>query len=223
MPGIAPGAFAIRAGGLMAASDRFTIDIEGSGGHAAMPHNTIDPITVAAHIVTALQTIVSRTLNPVHPAVISVASIHAGDAFNVIPRTARLLGTARSLDESVRDLLEERIGTVAAGIAAALGASVSYDYHRGYPVTINSERETAYAAQVARDVAGTDRVDDNTDPTMGGEDFSYMLQARPGAFIFLGNGDSAGLHSDGYDFNDDIIPTGVSYLVRLVEQAADAA
>ena len=191
MPGLAPGTFAIREGGLLAASDKFTIDIEGVGGHAAMPHNTTDPVIVAAHVITALQTIVSRTVNPARSAVISVTALKAGEAFNVIPRSVHLLGTARSLDEGVRDLIEERIGTVASGIASSFGATASYRYERGYPVTVKTARETAYAASVAREVAGDDRVNDHADPTMGGEDFSYMLQARPGAFIFLGNGNSS--------------------------------
>jgi amidohydrolase len=222
MPGLPAGTFATREGGLMAASDKFTIDIEGRGGHAAMPHNTVDPVLVAAHVITALQTIVSRTVSPAREAVISVTSIHAGDAFNVIPRVVKLLGTARSLDEGVRDLIEERIGTVAQGIATSFGASATYSYERGYPVTVNTPRETAFAASVAREVAGEDRVNDSVDATMGGEDFSYMLQARPGAFIFLGNGATSQLHADDYDFNDDIIPAGVSYWVRLVENASRA-
>jgi amidohydrolase len=222
MPGLAPGTFAIREGGLLAASDKFTIDIEGVGGHAAMPHNTIDPVIVAAHVITALQTIVSRTVNPARSAVISVTALKAGEAFNVIPRSVHLLGTARSLDEGVRDLIEERIGTVARGIAQSFGATASYRYERGYPVTVNAARETAYAASVAREIAGDERVNDNADPTMGGEDFSYMLQARPGAFIFLGNGATSDLHADDYDFNDEIIPAGVSYWVRLVENATRA-
>jgi amidohydrolase len=222
MPGLALGTFAIREGGLLAASDKFTIDIEGVGGHAAMPHNTIDPVIVAAHVITALQTIVSRTINPARSAVISVTALKAGEAFNVIPRSVHLLGTARSLDDGVRNLIEERIGTVASGIAQSFGAKASYRYERGYPITVNTPRETAYAAAVAREVAGNDRVNDHADTTMGGEDFSYMLQARPGAFIFLGNGNSSELHADDYDFNDEIIPAGVSYWVRLVENATRA-
>jgi hippurate hydrolase len=223
MPGIPPGNFAIRAGGLLAASDKFSIDIEGAGGHAAMPHNTVDPIIVAAHIITALQTIVSRTVNPARSAVVSVTALRAGEAFNVIPREVHVLGTARSLDEDVRNLIEERIGTVARGVAGTFGARATSRYERGYPVTVNSARETAYAASVARGISGADRVNDNADPTMGGEDFSYMLQARPGAFIFLGNGESSELHADDYDFNDEIIPTGVSYWVRLIENATRGA
>jgi amidohydrolase len=219
MPGIPAGSFSIRPGSIMAASDKFTIEIEGVGGHAAMPHNTVDPVMIAAQVITALQTIVSRGVNPARPAVVSVTALKAGDAFNVIPRMVTMTGTARSLDEDVRDFVEERITTVAAGIARTFGATARVNYQRGYPVTVNSADETAFAASVARQIAGEDRVDDDTDPTMGGEDFSYMLQARPGAFIFLGNGDSGELHSDVYDFNDDIIPVGVSYWVRLVESA----
>ncbi len=222
MPGLPPGSFAIREGGLLAASDKFSIEIEGAGGHAAMPHRTVDPIVIAAHIITALQSIVSRAVDPARSAVVSVTALKAGDAFNVNPRTVHLLGTARSLDEEVRSLVEERIGTIAMGLAASFGAKATHSYERGYPVTVNTPRETAYAASVAREIAGDERVDDDVDPTMGGEDFSYMLQARPGAFIFLGNGDTSELHADDYDFNDDIIPTGVSYWVRLVENATRA-
>lgn len=222
MPGQEAGSFRIRPGSIMAASDKFTIEIEGVGGHAAMPHNTVDPVMIAAHVITALQTIVSRSVNPARSAVISVTALKAGEAFNVIPRTVTMTGTARSLDEEVRDFVEARIGSVVSGIAQSFGGTARVRYERGYPVTVNSVRETAFAAAVARDVAGSERVEDDADPTMGGEDFSYMLQARPGAFIFLGNGDSSELHSDDYDFNDEIIPVGVSYWVRLVESATRA-
>lgn len=222
MPGLPAGSFSIRPGSIMAASDKFTIEIEGVGGHAAMPHNTVDPVMIAAHVITALQTIVSRSVNPARSAVISVTALKAGDAFNVIPRTVHMTGTARTLDEDVRDEVETRISAVAKGIAESFGGRARVDYQRGYPVTVNADREAAYAAEIAREIVGADRVDDNADPTMGGEDFSYMLQARPGAFIFLGNGDSAELHSDDYDFNDDIIPVGVSYWVRLVESATQS-
>jgi amidohydrolase len=222
MPGLAPGSFAIREGGLLAASDKFSIEIEGSGGHAAMPHRTVDPIVIAAHIITALQSIVSRSVDPARSAVVTVTMLRAGEAFNIIPRTVMLTGTARSLDEDVRTLVEGKIAAVANGIAAAFGGTARVVYERGYPVTVNTPRETAYAASVARQIAGDERVDEHVDPTMGGEDFSYMLQARPGAFIFLGNGDSSELHADDYDFNDDIIPAGVSYWVRLVENATRA-
>jgi hippurate hydrolase len=223
MPGLPAGAFEIRPGGIMAASDSFTIEIEGSGGHAAMPHTTVDPVLIAAQVIVALQSVVSRSVNPMRSAVVSVTMMKAGEAFNIIPQTVSLTGTARSLDEDVRDTVEARIASVSKGIAEALGGKASVSYRRGYPVTVNAERETAYAASIAREVAGDERVSDVADATMGGEDFSYMLLARPGAFIFLGNGPSAGLHADTYDFNDDIIPTGVSYWVRLVENASRAA
>jgi amidohydrolase len=222
MPGIPAGSFAIREGGLLAASDKFSIEIEGAGGHAAMPHRTVDPVIIAAQVITALQTIVSRNVDPARNAVVTVTMLKAGEAFNIIPRTVLMTGTARTLDEGVRDLVEARIVSVTKGIAEAFGGTAKVNYERGYPVTVNTARETAYAASVAREIAGDERVDDDVDPTMGGEDFSYMLQARPGAFIFLGNGNSSELHADDYDFNDEIIPSGVSYWVRLVENATRA-
>jgi hippurate hydrolase len=188
-----------------------------------MPHKGVDPVLIAAQVIIALQSIVSRTVNPMRSAVVSVTMLRAGEAFNIIPQTVTLTGTARSLDEDVRDLVEARISSVTKGIAEAMGGTATVNYRRGYPVTVNAERETSYAASVARQVAGDDRVSENADPSMGGEDFSYMLQARPGAFIFLGTGATAGLHADTYDFNDDIIPAGVSYWVRLVEGASKTA
>lgn len=219
-PGVPAGTFHIREGGMMAASDKFTIDIIGTGGHAAIPHVSVDPVIVAAHLITALQTIVSRDVDPTQSAVVTVTMMKAGDAFNIIPRLVSLTGTARSLDPAVRDLVEERLHALSTKLCESFGATARVNYSRGYPVTVNSPRETGIAAEAARVVAGNERVDTNAPPSLGGEDFSYMLEARPGAFIFLGNGDSSGLHSDDYDFNDDIIPAGVSYWVRLVEQAA---
>lgn len=220
MPGIPAGAFEIRPGGIMAASDSFTIEIEGAGGHAAKPHTGVDPVLIAAQVIIALQSIVSRTVDPMRSAVVSVTMVRAGDAFNVIPQMTTLTGTARSLDEDVRNLVEAKISSIAKGIAEAMGGKATVSYRRGYPVTENAGQQAGYAASVARDVSGSDRVDDNCDPSMGGEDFSYMLLERPGAFIFVGNGATGGLHSDTYDFNDDIIPTGVSYWVGLVEGAS---
>ncbi|RUT31237.1 amidohydrolase [Arsenicitalea aurantiaca] len=217
MPGIPAGQFAIREGGMMAGTDEFAIEIEGVGGHAAMPNRTVDPIVVGAQIVTALQTIVSRNVDPLRSAVVSVTTFNAGSAHNVIARTARLSGTVRTLDEAVRDQVEARLRQTAEQIAAAFGATAQVSYRRGYPVTVNAPHQTAFAAQVAGDVAGVERVEIGVDATMGGEDFAYMLQARPGAYIFLGNGDSAQLHTETYDFNDEIIPAGVSYFCRLVE------
>jgi len=218
-PGIPTGHFAMRTGGIMASTDEFNILIEGRGGHAAKPHLALDPVATAAHIVTALQTVVSRNIDPLKPAVLSVTMIQAGDAFNVIPRTARLVGTIRAHDEGVRALAEQRLREIATQIAAAFGATVEIGFRRGYPVTVNHADQTGFAETVARELVGTDRVDGDVPPSMGGEDFSYMLQQRPGAYVFLGNGDSSDLHTDTYDFNDEVIPTGASYWVRLAEKA----
>ena len=221
-PGLPVGAFAIRKGPIMAATDEFTIDITGRGGHAARPHDTIDPIIVGTQIVQALQTIASRSVDPIHSVVVSVTRFHAGDAYNVIAETAQVGGTVRTLDAGVRDLAEARIRTIVDGVAAAHGAQIVLDYDRNYPITRNHSGPTEFAASVAADVVGPARVDLDVPPMMGGEDFSYMLEARPGAFIFVGNGDSAGLHNPAYDFNDDVIPIGSSYWVRLVERAMPA-
>jgi hippurate hydrolase len=222
MPGIAPGTFAIRPGAVMASTDDFTIDITGRGGHAAKPHDTIDPVVVGTALVQALQTIVSRSADPVESAVVSVTKFHVGDAYNIIAETAQLAGTVRTLKAEMRDLVEARIRRIVEGIATAHEARIVLDYDRNYPVTRNHAAETAFAARVAADVAGASGVDTETPPVMGGEDFSYMLEARPGAFIFIGNGDSAGLHNPAYDFNDEIIPAGSSYWARLVETAMPA-
>lgn len=218
MPGLPVGSFAIRSGSIMAAADRFTIDIEGKGGHAARPHDCIDPVLVAGHLITALQSIVSRNVDPLESAVISVCKIEAGDAFNVIPQTSQLLGTARSLTENVRDLCEARINVLANSICAGFGAKAKVSYARGYPVTHNHPEQTAYMVEAATDIVGKSHVDANVAPMMGAEDFSYMLQRRPGAYILLGNGESAGLHHPAYNFNDEAIPYGVSLWARLVEQ-----
>jgi amidohydrolase len=219
LPGLPPGEFSIRSGPIMAATDNITIDIEGVGGHAARPNLSVDPVVVGAHIVTALQSIVSRNVDPVEAAVVSICVFQAGNADNVIPQTAKLRGTARSLKPEIRELLAGRIGEIVEGVARLHGAKATFTRRRGYPVLSNHERETAFAAAIAGDIAGPDHVDTDMAPVMGGEDFSYMLEARPGAFIFVGNGDSAGLHHPAYNFNDDIIPLGTSYWVRLVETA----
>jgi len=219
LPGLPAGTFGIREGGIMAATDEFQITIEGKGGHAAMPHKAIDPVMIAAQLIVALQTVVSRNVDPMRQAVLSVTMVEAGTAFNVIPRTVKLTGTVRTLDETVRKFMEERLRTVTNGLVATFGATASIHYRNGYPVTVNAPGPTAFAADVARSIAGADRVDTQVDGTMGGEDFSYMLQAKPGAYIFLGNGPSTELHTDTYDFNDEIIPVGVSYWARLVEMA----
>jgi hippurate hydrolase len=217
MPGLPLGHFAIRPGAMMAATDMFTIDIEGHGGHAARPHATIDPVVTGAAVVQALQSVVSRNVDPLESAVVSVTTFNAGDTFNVIPQRARLTGTGRSLDARVRDLLERRLREVVQNVAAAYGATAHFTYSRNYPVTMNHPAQTEKAAAVARGVAGDANVDSSHPPVMGGEDFSFMLEARPGAFIFVGNGDTAGLHHPAYDFNDAAIDYGSSYWVRLVE------
>ena len=222
MPGIPAGQFAIRPGPLLAASDGIVIDITGKGGHAARPHNCIDPILVGSHIVTALHSIVSRNIDPLQSGVISICMFHAGEASNVIPESAQLRGTARSLTPQVRDLIERRVVEVAETTARLYGATAKATYERKYPVTVNHARQTEFAAAVAGQIAGSDKVDADTPPLMGGEDFSFMLEARPGAFIFLGNGNTAGVHHPKYDFNDAAIPAGISYWARLVETAMPA-
>ena len=218
-PGLPVGQFAIRPGPLMASADRLTIEIEGHGGHAARPHLTVDSVLVGAQIVSQVQSIVARNVDPLQSAVVSICMFQAGSTDNVIPQTAFLRGTARSLSPEVRDLLERRLREVVEGTARLYGAKATFTYKRDYPVTRNHERQTAFASAVAADVVGRERVEENTPPVMGAEDFSFMLEARPGAFIFVGNGDGAGLHHPAYDFNDEVIPIGTSYWVKLAETA----
>lgn len=217
LPGMDIGNFAICPGPIMAATDEFDIKIVGRGGHAAMPHLTIDPVVIAAHVITGLQGIVSRGKNPLDSLVISVTKVHAGSATNVIPNEVQLNGTIRSLDAGVREFACDQLRKVAQGIAGAHSAEAIVSVKRGYPVTFNHENETQTAGKVAGMISGENNVDMQIQPTMGGEDFSYMLEARPGAFIFMGNGDTAGLHHPEYDFNDEAIPHGCSYWVKLVE------
>jgi hippurate hydrolase len=218
-PGMPVGKFSIRPGPQMAAADSVAIDIEGVGGHAARPHFGVDPVLVGAQIINQIQSIVARSVDPLEAAVVSICMFQAGTAENVIPQTARLRGTARSLTPLVQNLLEARLRAVVEGTARAHGATAKLTYTRGYPVTRNHEQQTAFAASVASEVVGNNAVNINMAPVMGAEDFSFMLEARPGAFIFVGNGDSAGLHHPAYDFNDQAIPVGTSYWVRLVETA----
>ncbi|CDZ59893.1 M20 aminoacylase family protein [Neorhizobium galegae] len=218
MPGIPLGQFAIRKGGIMAAPDRFTITIKGRGGHAAQPHKTIDPIFIGSQLVGSLQAIAARNADPVHAIVISVTRFDAGTAYNIIPDQATLWGTVRTLSEETRDLAENRIRQIVDGIVSAHGAEAEIDYYRQCPVTFNHDLETEHAIGVAADVVGASNVDTNVDPTMAGEDFAFMLKRRPGAFIFIGNGDTAALHNPHYDFDDEAISYGISYWVRLAEQ-----
>src|ERR1700728_3223368 len=218
-PGIPLGQFAIRSAPMMAAADHIEIELEGKGGHAARPHLAVDTILVGAQIINQLQSIVARNVDPLESAVVSICMFQAGHTDNVIPQHAKLKGTARSLTPQVRELLQERIAAVIEGTAQLYGATAKITYSNGYPVVVNTERETAFAADVAREIAGKDRVDTALPPVMGAEDFAFMLNERPGAFIFVGNGDSAGLHHPAYDFNDETIPVGTSYWVRLAETA----
>ena len=218
-PGLPLGEFAIRPGPIMAAADHITIEIEGKGAHAARPHLGIDTIMVGAQMINQLQSIVARNVDPLQPAVVSICMFQAGQTDNVIPQHAKLLGTARSLTAKVGELLRMRINEVVEGTARLHGATAKITYTNGYPVVVNHKRETAFAVEVAREIAGKDKVDTDVTPVMGAEDFAFMLQERPGAFIFVGNGDSAGLHHPAYDFNDEAIPVGTSYWVRLAETA----
>ena len=222
MPGLPVGQFAIRPGPIMAATAEFTITVRGKGGHAAMPHGTIDPIVITSQLVGALQTIASRSIDPVEAVVVSVTKFHAGDAYNIIPETAEIAGTVRTLRKEIAKKSEERIRTICDGLATAFGARIEVDYQANYPVTFNHAEETVFASDVAIGVAGDAHVHRGIQPVMGGEDFSYMLEARPGAFIFIGNGDTAGLHHPAYDFNDEVIPHGMSYWVKLAETALAA-
>jgi amidohydrolase len=220
-PGIPVGSFAIRSGPIMASTDDIDIKIEGLGGHAARPHKCIDSVLVGAQLITALQSIVSRTVDPLESAVISMCEFHAGNARNVIPQTAELKGTVRTLKLEVRELVEKRVREVVAGVAQMTGAKIDLHYKRKYPVTVNHPSQTDVATNVAKEIAGDGNVVEMP-PMMGAEDFSYMLEARPGAFIFCGNGDSAGLHHPAYNFDDEAIVFGTSYWVKLVENTLAA-
>jgi amidohydrolase len=220
-PGLPVGSFAIRPGSLMASTDSIDILIEGKGAHAAKPHNGIDSVLVGAQLITALQQIVSRNLDPLESAVISICEFHAGNARNVIPQTAELRGTVRTLMPKVRELIAKRVREVVDGIAQVTGARIELTYTPGYPVTVNHPAQTETAIQIAKEVAGDNNVHEMP-PMMGAEDFSYMLEARPGAFIFIGNGDTAGLHHPAYNFNDEAIVYGTSYFIKMVETALAA-
>ncbi len=222
MPGLPVGQFAIKPGPIMAATAEFNIRVTGRGGHAAMPHRSVDPIVAASQIVTALQTIAARTVDPAESVVVSVTKFHGGEAYNVIPEHVELAGTVRSLKKEVALLARERMQAICEGIGKASDTTVSFHYQANYPVTVNNPDETVFAGDIAATVAGETSVHRAIQPLMGGEDFSYMLEARPGAFIFIGNGDTANLHHPAYDFNDEAIPHGVSYWVRLAETALAA-
>ncbi len=220
-PGQAVGTFGIRSGAFFAATDQFDITLEGLGGHAAMPHNTVDTTVMAAQAVMALQTIASRNANPVDQMVVSVTSFEtSSNAFNVIPQSARLKGTVRTMSKDMRALAEKRIKEICAGVAVTFGGTADVTYHRGYPAMVNHEEQTEFAADVARAVSGDC---DHADLVMGGEDFAYMLEERPGAYILVGNGEGAMVHHPEYNFNDEAIPAGCSWWAGIVEQRMPAA
>ena len=216
MPGIPLGDFAIRPGAMMAAADTIDITVTGKGGHAAKPHDCVDTTVVAAHIIVALQTIASRGVDPLKQVVVSVCTVATDStAHNVIPQVVKMKGTVRTMDFAVQDFVEKRIGEICEGVAQALGATAQVVYQRGYPVTVNAEDNTRYAADVAEAVSG--RVNRETPPLMGAEDFSFMLLERPGAYIFVGNGDTAHVHHPAYNFDDNAIPFGSSWYAGMVE------
>jgi hippurate hydrolase len=223
-PGLPPGKIAVRPGPMLAATDEVRLRIRGHGGHAALPHLAVDPVVIAAHVITALQTIASRNANPVDALVVSLCSMQTSQlgAFNVIPAHVELIGTVRTFSPEMRDLAERRIREIATAVAQGLGGSAEIEYRLGYPATVNTDKEARFAAQVGERVFGAGNVITDHEPTMGGEDFSYMLQARPGAYVFLGQGGAALgclLHNPGYDFNDEVIPLGAGYLAALVEDS----
>ena len=228
-PGFAAGTFAVSPGPVMASSNEFKITIRGKGGHAALPHNTVDPVPIACQMVQAFQTIITRNKKPVDAGVISVTMIHTGEATNVVPDTCEIQGTVRTFTLEVLDLIEERMRDIARHTCAAFGATCEFEFDRNYPPTVNSPAEAAFAHEVMQEIVGVDQVLPQ-EPTMGAEDFAYMLQAKPGAYCFIGNGDGAHrgkydgaghdagpctLHNARYDFNDDLIPLGGTYWVEL--------
>lgn len=222
MPGFPVGEFAIRPGALLASADQFDIVITGQGGHAAAPHQAIDTNLAAAHVVIALQSIASRNVDPLAQLVVSVCTFRSdSEAHNVIPQNVVLRGTVRALDQSVRDMAEDRLCKIVTATADAYGCTADIEYERGYPITVNAGENTDYAADIAEAVSG--KVDRDTPPIMAGEDFSFMLEERPGAYIFIGNGDGAMVHHPEYNFNDDVIPAGCSWFAEMVERRMPAA
>ena len=223
-PAMRPGTVGINSGAMMAAADRVTIEVTGRGGHGAHAYQTVDVVLVAAHIVTAVQGIVSRNVRPLESAVISLCAVQAGDlgAFSVLPGTATLVGTVRTFDPAVQEMVERRIKELCNAIALGFGATATVRYERIYPATINTESDARFAGDVAASLVGEENVDRDLEPSMGAEDFSFMLQARPGAYLRLGQGMGAGnstLHNSRYDFNDDVLPLGAALHAGLVEQA----
>ena len=230
-PGLAEGSFGVVAGPMMASSNEFRVVVRGKGAHAAQPHRGVDPVMVAVQIAQGWQTIISREKNPLETAVLSITQIHAGSATNVIPDEAELVGT---FSTGVLDLIERRMNEIASGVAAGFNASVDFSFKRNYPPLVNHAAQTAFAIEAMRAVVGQERVDTNVEPTMGAEDFAFMLQEKPGCYVFIGNGEGehrtgghglgpCQLHNGSYDFNDNLLPIGASYWVRLVEMSLPAS
>ncbi len=228
-PGAAAGSFGVTAGPMMASSNEFEVVIKGKGAHAAQPHKSIDPIMVAVQIAQSWQTIISRNASPLDSAVLSITQIHSGSATNVIPDEATLIGTVRSFTTEMIDLVERRMRDIASHTAAAFDATVTFEFKRNYPPLLNHAKETAFAVEVMQSIAGPDNVNAHVEPTMGAEDFAFMLQEKPGCYVFLGNGEGehrsmghglgpCNLHNASYDFNDDLLPIGATYWVRLAEK-----
>jgi hippurate hydrolase len=223
-PALAPGKVAVRPGAMMAAADRITIRIEGRGGHAAHPHLAVDPVVVAAHIITAAQAIVSRNVSPMQSAVVSLCSLQAGNpgAFSVIPQCATLTGTVRTFSEGVQDAIQQRLAGLCTSIAQGFGATATLAYERLYPATINHEAQALFGQQVAAEVFGAGNLVTDLEASMGAEDFSFMLKVRPGAYFRIGQGGAAAgrmLHNTRYDFNDEILPLGGALFARLAERS----
>jgi hippurate hydrolase len=225
---VATGTFGVTPGPMMASSNEFELTIMGRGAHAAQPHKGVDPVMTAVQIAQSWQTIISRNKSPLAPAVLSITQIHAGSATNVIPDQATMIGTVRTFDLPVLDLIESRMRTVAEHTAEAFDASVHFEFKRNYPPLINHEREAAFATEVLQSIVGADKVDAKVEPTMGAEDFAFFLQKKPGCYVFIGNGDGdhrsgghglgpCNLHNPSYDFNDALLPIGATYWVRLAE------
>lgn len=228
-PGVATGSMGVTAGPMMASSNEFEVTIKGKGAHAAQPHMGIDPIMVAVQIAQSWQTIISRNKNPIEAGVLSITQIHSGSATNIIPDSASLIGTVRTFTMGALDLIEKRMREIADHTCAAFGASLEFEFKRNYPPLINHEQETAFAIQVMQSIVGKEHVMTKVEPTMGSEDFAYMLQEKAGCYVFIGNGDGehrqfghglgpCNLHNPSYDFNDDLLPIGASYWVRLAEE-----
>jgi hippurate hydrolase len=229
-PGLPVGSFGVVAGPMMASSNEFRVVVKGKGAHAAQPHRGIDPVMVAVQIAQSWQTIISREKNPLDTAVLSITQIHAGSATNVIPDEAVLIGTVRTFSTGVLDLIERRMNEVAGGVAAGFNATIDFSFRRNYPPLVNHAGQTRFAIEAMKAVVGADKVDANVEPTMGAEDFAYMLQAKPGCYVFIGNGEGdhrasghglgpCQLHNASYDFNDHLLPIGASYWVRLAEMS----